>query len=192
MQLQLGDQAGYRAACKALVDLPDYSANVKTKWRPIWTPCLAPNALDDLSLPVKHAEKLVADIPPNKRHFGLYVFGAALYRAGQYKQAAERLEESVAAFPSGSAPATDSISYPRLFLAMTQWRLGQKDEARRLLAETLPAVDKELQSPASVWNRRAALEVLRREAEALIEPKKTDQAPINDNPTPTSPPTTDH
>jgi hypothetical protein len=51
---------------------------------------------------------------------------------------------------------------------MTKWQLGQQDEARRLLAETLPAVEEELQSPTSGWNRRATLEILRHEAESLI------------------------
>ena len=55
----------------------------------------------------------------------------------------------------------------RLFLAMTKWQLGQQVEARKLLAEILPAVDRELDFPASEWNRRATLEILRREAEAL-------------------------
>jgi hypothetical protein len=54
-------------------------------------------------------------------------------------------------------------------LAMAQWRPGQQADARRLLAETLPAVEEELESPASGWNRRATLELLRDEAEALIE-----------------------
>jgi hypothetical protein len=62
---------------------------------------------------------------------------------------------------------------------MTQWQLDQKDEARHLLTETLPDVDKELQSPASSWNRRATLEILRDEATALIEPKEADEAMEN-------------
>ena len=55
-------------------------------------PCLAPDALDDPTLPVKRAEDFVANNSLNERHFGLYLLGAALYRAGQYEQAAEELK----------------------------------------------------------------------------------------------------
>ena len=63
---------------------------------------------------------------------------------------------------------------------MTQWQLGQRDVARQLLAETLPAVEEELQSPSNTWTRRATLEILRSEAEALIEPKEADEAVENE------------
>jgi tetratricopeptide (TPR) repeat protein len=179
IQLRLGDNAGYRATCKALINMPDDSANVATKWRAIWTPCVAPDALDDLPLHVKRAEEYLAKTPRTERHLGLRLLGAAHYRAGQYKQAAQRLEEAVAAFPTGSSPATRSISYPRLILAMTKWQLDERDEARRLLAETQPAIDKELQSPSTTWNRRATLELLRAEAGALIRPKEPDEAVEN-------------
>jgi tetratricopeptide (TPR) repeat protein len=179
MQLRLGDEAGYRATCKALVDLPDFSAGVVAKARPIWTSCLASHALEDLSLLATRAEEYAANVSPKQRHFGPHILGAALYRAGQYKQAAQRLEASIAAFPSDSAANTDSTTYHRLFLAMTKWRLGQKDEARQLLTETIPAVEKELQSPSTVWHRRATLEILRGEAASLIEDKQTDEAVQN-------------
>ncbi len=58
---------------------------------------------------------------------------------------------------------------------MTRWRRGQQVEARQLLAETLPAIETELQSPASSWNRRATLELLRNEAEDLIGHEKADE-----------------
>ena len=110
------------------------------------------------------------------------MLGAALYRAGQYEQAAQRLEESIAAYPSAPADTGfDTLNYQQLFLAMTKWQLGQRDEARRLLAETQSAVDKELQAPSTLWNRRTSLELLRREAEALIEPKEADEAVENES-----------
>jgi tetratricopeptide (TPR) repeat protein len=180
VQARLGDTAGHRTTCQALVELPFGKLEGLTKSRPVWTPCLMLNAIDDPSLPVKLGEEFVADNSPGEPHFRLYVLGAAHYRAGQYAQAAQRLEESIAAFPSGSAPVTDSKSYHRLFLAMTQWKLGKKDEARQLLAETQPDVERELESPASAWNRRATLEILRAEAEALIGKNRADKAPNMD------------
>ncbi len=75
MQLRLGDKAGHRATCKRLVDLP-----VRTKWA-IWTPCLAPNALEDLNLLATRAEEFVANNSLSKDHFGLCILGAAHFRA---------------------------------------------------------------------------------------------------------------
>jgi hypothetical protein len=59
---------------------------------------------------------------------------------------------------------------------MTNWHLGQYDEARQLIAETLPAVEKELQSPATRFVRRTSLELLLAEAEALIGSTEADGA----------------
>ena len=50
------------------------------------------------------------------------------------------------------------------------------DEARRLLTETQRAVEEWLQMPSNTWMRRAEIELLRREAEALIEPNETHDA----------------
>ena len=176
-QLWLGDKAGYRVTCKALVDLPVRSAN-DLRDTEIVTPCFAANALDDLSLPVKRAKDYVANNSLNQRHFGLGVLGFAHYRAGQYKQAAEHIKEAIAAYPiSPPRPEYDVINYQRMFLAMTKWQLGQRDAARRLLAEIQPAIDQKVQSRSAPWHHRAMFELLRREAETLIGPKEPDEAP---------------
>jgi hypothetical protein len=116
--------------------------------------------------------------------------GAALYRAGRYKQAAERLEESVHAYSIAPSLGYDTINYQQLLLAMAKWQLGHKDEARKLLAQTLPAVNKELESPLTGWNRRATLEIPQHEAQTLIEPIGPDEAGENSKPN-NSVPTTD-
>jgi tetratricopeptide (TPR) repeat protein len=180
-QARLGDKAGYHTTCKALVELPMDSVDYVTNSRPIWTACIAPDALDDLNRHVKRAEEYLAKTPPNERHWGLYLLGAAHYRAGQFAQASERLEESIAAYPTRPRPGADTINYQQLLLAMTQWQLDQRDEARRLLADTLLAVEQELQSPASSWNRRATLEILRDEATASIKPKEASEAVVSEN-----------
>jgi tetratricopeptide (TPR) repeat protein len=191
MQLRLGDDAGYKASCKALADSPDAGADDFAKARKILTWCFAPNSLEDMSLPVKRAEDFVAGNALNQRHFELALLGTALYRAGRYTQAAERLEESIAAYPSG--PITvgfDTIIYQRLMLAMTDWQLGRRDNVRRLFAETLPDIDKELRTPSLLFQRRAALEIFRREAEALIGPNESAETMENGKP-PESPSKTD-
>lgn len=182
-QLRAGDTVSYRATCKTVVQIPLEKLDGNTKSRPVWTPCIGPDALDDSNLLVKLAEELVVTNSLTEPHFGLQLLGAAHYRAGQYQQAAERLEQSIAVYSASAVPGRDTTNYQRLLLAMTKWQLGQRDEARKLLAETLPAVEKELQSPSSSWNRRATLEVLRAEAEALIKPKEADDS-TNNNPMP--------
>jgi serine/threonine protein kinase len=177
-QLRLGDKAGYRATCKALVDLPVQSWDDVIRSRPIWPLCLAPDALDDMSRLVKRAEDFVADTSLKNRHFGLYVLGAALFRAGDYERAALRLEESIDAYPNPPEFGRDTINYQLLLLAMTRWNQGREDEARKLLAEAQSAVDKELQfSSTSWWGRRTSLELLRSEAEALIDKEKPNAVP---------------
>ena len=139
------------------LDVPVADADDLTKVRVDLDLVRGPDALEDLSLPVKRAEEFVANNSLGQPHVGpLLYWGRRSYRAGQYEQAAERLEESIAAYPSDPPPGYDVINFQRLFLAMTKWQLGQHDEARRLLAETRPAVDKELQSPSTVWNYRAS------------------------------------
>jgi tetratricopeptide (TPR) repeat protein len=178
--LKLGDEAGYREICKALLDVPVTSAHDLTKVQSIFTWCMAPNAFEDMSLVVKRAEELAAHNSLGQRHIVHFVWGTALYRAGQYERAADELEKSIAAYPSEIAPGHEMINFQQLFLAMAKCRLGQKDEARELLAKTLPDIDKQLQSPSCFWTDRVSLEVLRREAEALIEPKVTSDAPGDD------------
>jgi tetratricopeptide (TPR) repeat protein len=176
IKLRLGDKAGYQATCQELRDLPIDKLMGLTKSRPIWTPSIGPDALGDMGPQVTRAEDYYANSTEVDQHFRLYVLGAAHFRAGQYQQAAQRLEESIAAFPARTSPATDSLNYHKLFLAMTHWHLGAADEARRLLVETLPEVDKELKSPASGWNRRATLELLSAEAKALIGQEEAEEA----------------
>jgi serine/threonine protein kinase len=182
-QLRLGDQAGYRATCKALVNAPTAGVDDHSRWRATWACCLAHDALDDPSLPVKRAKEFVANNSLNQHHFALQGLGAALYRARRYEDAAEVLQESLAAYPSDVPHGYASINYTRLLLAMTMWHQGQQDEARRLLEEWLPDVDKELQTPSLQFHRRATLEILRREAVALIGPNEAVEAVDNEDPT---------
>jgi tetratricopeptide (TPR) repeat protein len=175
-QARVGDKAGYRATCKVLIGVPLDKLNGSLKARPIWTPCIAPGALDDPTLPVKLAEQMVENHSLKDSHWELYLLGAAHYRAGEYEQAVQPLQESIAAYPSRTTKSNSGINYPRLLLSMTKWCQGQQNEARQLLAETLPAVEEELQSPSSSWYRRATLELLRDEAIALIGLKEADEA----------------
>src|SRR5262249_9422260 len=160
-------------------DVPVADADDLTKMRSIMPCCCGPDPLDDMSPFVSRAEQLVANNSLGKRHVALYISGAALYRASEYDRAAERLEKSIAAYPTSPAPGDDIINFQRLFLAMTKWQLGHQDAARRLLAETLPALEKELQSDSRPWIYRVGLEALRREAIELIKSNEAEEAVEN-------------
>jgi tetratricopeptide (TPR) repeat protein len=186
VQRRLGDDTGYRANCKALIDVPVAGTDDITKARTILTWCLAPNSIEDLDLLVKRAEQFALDNSLGHRHFGLFLLGGALYRDGQFDRAAKELEESIAAYPSHppydlitrnfQRLSVETINSQRLLLAMTRWQQGRRDEARQLLAEALPAVDTEIQNPSTWIFIRAIAEIFRREAVGLIEPKESDEA----------------
>jgi tetratricopeptide (TPR) repeat protein len=178
-QLHVGDQAAYRATCKAIVELPVADLDDETKSRQIYAWTIAPDALEDTSFVVKRAEELAANNSLRQHHLALYGLGAALYRDGQYDRAADELKKSIAAYPTNPARGYEVINFQRLMLAMSQWQQGKKDEARRLLAETKPAVDQEIQSPSTYFSLKSTLELLRREAETLIEPKEANEAVEN-------------
>jgi serine/threonine protein kinase len=181
MRLRLGDEAGYREACATFVHLPmrvgddDYNAGR------IWTCCLGPDAIEDPLALVKQAEEFAANNSMHAPYVDLSVLGAAHYRAGHFEQAAQCFEQSIAQHPSDPPPTHGTVLWPQLFLAMTKWQLGKHDDAHRLLSEIQPLIDKWLETPSNNWQFRVYTEVLRREAEALIEPKEADEAAENKN-----------
>jgi tetratricopeptide (TPR) repeat protein len=189
MQARLGDTAGYRATCETIVKVPISEIVPLGKSRPIVTPCLLPGALEDPRVPIKLAEEFLAANPLNDPSFGPYLLGAALHRAGQFDEAAKQLEKAIELYPSGPPLRTHKISSKRLLLAMSKWKLGQRDAARELLSKTLPAVEAERQNPTSKWNSRATLELLRDEATALIEQgdEAVENKPRPDNERPSNP-----
>jgi tetratricopeptide (TPR) repeat protein len=96
------------------------------------------------------------------------VLGAALYRAGQLESAVRHLNDSV---KSGKSLGSDL-----LFLAMAQNRLGQADEAKKLLARAVQRIDQALDEGAFdgqrlSWEEKLSARIIRREAEARIDAK---------------------
>jgi tetratricopeptide (TPR) repeat protein len=182
-RLRLGDQTGYREACGALAGLSPPIANDHFNLGRIWTCCLGPHAVTDPSVLAKQAEKFAANNSLRAPYSDLHLLGAAYYRAGQHERAAECLEQSIAQFPSDVPPSHGAVLWTQLFLTMTKWQQGKHDDARRLLAEIQPAIDRWLQTPSFYWQYRVTTELLRDEAEALIEPRETDEA-VDKSPTP--------
>jgi tetratricopeptide (TPR) repeat protein len=182
------DAAGYRKACARLLawagpkPIPDVAL-----WA-AWTCVLIPEGGDPAQL-VKLAERAASTAPKNRD--SLLVRGAALYRAGRWKDAIESLNQALKA-PQGvkvpgqiwdsllirSSPvAFDNTGYELLFLAMAHHRLGESDEARRWLDKgvrwmeqaPLPKTAQGRDNPIYSWHRRLAHETLLREAESLLK-----------------------
>jgi tetratricopeptide (TPR) repeat protein len=183
-RLGLGDVAGYREACRSLaVPTPravyeesPYLTYDDFNLGRIATCCLGPNAVDDPSALVKQAEDFAAQNALHAPYLDLALLGTAHYRAGNYQEAAQCLEQSIAQYPNDPPPSHGTVHGSQLFLAMTKWQQGKHDDARRLLNEIQPALDKSLKAPTLLWQSPMTGEMLRREAEALIESKEADDA----------------
>jgi serine/threonine protein kinase/tetratricopeptide (TPR) repeat protein len=188
-RLRLGDQAGYREACAKMAVPPPQGADDASQYivydefnlARIWTCCLGPDAVDDPTDIVKQAEEFAAHNSLQAPYIDFTLLGAAHYRAGHFERAAQCLEQSIAQYPSDPPTQHGTVLWPQLYLAMTKWRLGEHDDARRLLRKIEPAIDKSLDTPVILWQYRQITDVLRREAEALIEQKEADEAVENES-----------
>ncbi len=123
-----------------------------------------PLALDDLKVPLEVASSLVEENPDSAAY--QCSLGALLYRAGRYDEAAERLRKATGAFAVNPSDQFSTL-YPKVLMAMVQWKHGDDAKSREMFAEVQAHYDDAINS-ASSWNRRATLELLRREAEGLI------------------------
>jgi uncharacterized protein HemY len=95
--------------------------------------------------------------------------GVVLYRTGCFREAIEELETAVRQGHGGTA-------HDWFFLAMAHARLGHRAEAREWLAKAAGWLDHSPQQQAVpgsgktyvTWDVRAELQLIRKEAEALI------------------------
>jgi WD40 repeat protein len=161
--LELGDGAGYRAVCRALLDSRP-KVNTPEEAEFIAEICaLGPTAPHELERAVALVQHAVERATPYLRHATQCTLGAVLYRAGRAPDALAHLNESLAL--KGGRSALRVL----LFLAMAHHRLGHTLDARRCLKEAtrLIVALADDQRPIS-WPDRVEYQILRREAEALI------------------------
>jgi eukaryotic-like serine/threonine-protein kinase len=168
VRLRLGDNEGYREACSVLADLPDGVENYKAEYRRIWTWCLGPDALGDLSVARRQVTDIAAKYPQVLDH--RLALGGIFYRAGEYERAAEILQTTNSPYSSDWSGESMVVN-SQLLLAMTKWQLGEKELARQILAEIQPAVGEAIERWQSEWIYRTTVEVLDREADGLIDKK---------------------
>jgi tetratricopeptide (TPR) repeat protein len=123
----------------------------------------------------------LADVAAPFWHFGTWVRGAALYRAGKYAEAIRCFEDGARLYRPRA--------WDWCFLAMAYHRLGHSVQARRCLAEATRWIEEASSQqqddlsdtrPAwGDWHERVVYPLLHHEAEALLSqdsPTKSDPA----------------
>jgi WD40 repeat protein/serine/threonine protein kinase len=161
-RLGAGDLAGYRSACAAMLGRFGQSKNsVDAHWV-AWSAVLAPAAVKDFNQAVRLAETAVHGDPQN--YMCHLTHAAALYRAGRLGEAIKKLNEIAA----NTTPFLYSPAYTWFFLAMANQRSGHPEEARQWLDKATKWMEQETNNKDLPWNRRLTLQLLRREAEALL------------------------
>ncbi len=174
-RLGQGDKDGYRKLCGEMLDRSGQEPEA-AYWT-AWTCVLAADAAAEPARFVQLAESASA------RHQGefdyLNTLGAACFRAGRVDDALKNLSQAEAALKAKPDPR-QAVAYNWFYLAMTHHRLGRAEEARQWLARAVEESGRMLKEgpknpaspnafePAVPWNRRLTLELLRREAEAMI------------------------
>ena len=160
------DESAYSEACRQLLQMgdgPELASRVAHEVA--WACALGPRAVDDYSPVVKLAELAAASEPSSSR---LNTLGAILYRSGRFEAAVQQLRRAV------ELRGDDGTPYDAFFLAMAHQQLGHAEEARRWLRLGTIVDPVAIGRPGTVrensWMRGLELEILRREASAMIEP----------------------
>jgi WD40 repeat protein len=160
LHLRASNVPQYRQTCEALLKRLDQTTDPATANAVAWTCCLAPDATGDPKSIVALAERAVAKGADSNN---LGTLGAALYRAGRHAETVTRLREAIKAHEAGGHPAD------WFFLAMAHHHLNQPDQAREALQQGRAQQKKH---PPPNWGLRLVVDLLRAEAEKLIEEKK--------------------
>ncbi|HEV3118398.1 MAG TPA: protein kinase, partial [Gemmataceae bacterium] len=161
-----GDVAAYRQDCTAMMERFGKTEDRVTAANVLLVCVLRDDTLPDMArlLPLTRVSDSIW-------HWGAWVHGAALYRAGKY-------EDSVRYFETAA-----KMYHPRAwdwcFLAMAHHRLGHADEAHRCLAEGAHWIDEanrgdvdELSNTRPAWGNwqePVVYPLLLREAESLVQ-----------------------
>jgi WD40 repeat protein len=155
--LAAGDLPAYRKAATAALDQYGPAASPEIANDLVWRCCLAEGGHSDPAIPLRLAETAFASYPEAQKPVMLNTLGAALYRAGRFEAAIQRLEEGIKLQNGYSVPQDWA------FLAMAHHRLGHRDAARAWL-ERFKVIGPN--QPFS-W-QIVEIKLLRKEAETLV------------------------
>jgi tetratricopeptide (TPR) repeat protein len=168
LRLQLGDEAGYRQVCADLIARHAQATDPRTLNQVAWACVLAPAGGVDPATVVQLAQKS-ADALPRARG-PLHTLGCALVRAGRYEEAIKTLQKSERYEQEGGNP------WDWLFLALAHHHLGQREEARKYLDQSVAWMDRHPKGDGPIpgstslflWPSRVELSLFRREVETLL------------------------
>jgi tetratricopeptide (TPR) repeat protein len=167
--LAAGDVAAYRKACTAMAERFEKTEDRFTAGNVLLVCVLRGDALPDMArlLPLTRIAKPIW-------HWGTWARGAALYRAGKYR-------ESVRCFET-AARMYRPRAWDWCFLGMAHYRLGHAKKARRCLVKAARWIDQanreELNDPTHTrpawgnWHEAVVYPLLLREAESLLAAKR--------------------
>jgi superkiller protein 3 len=176
LQLQLGDVEGYRKLCDRMRERFGSSRTMEDIALLAHTGVLAPGAFGDLSVVRQLAEQRLALTPlPSVHHvWSVHVLGVAYYRTGQHAESVSCLEKGLK-----DQADWDYNVLNWLVLAMAEQRLGHANIAKEYLlkadnwinqkAQAAPKASGRFAPPDWLWRDWLLVQLLRREAGALIE-----------------------
>ena len=164
-----GDRPGYVKACAHLVDRCGKDKGPRS-YHVARACTLAPHAVADMSLPGRLAEK---ELQGSREFWSLTEQGALAYRASRFQEAVPLFAQSLKA---DATPGRAVLNW--LWLALANQRLGKAEEARRWLGKAQAWLDQYGDGMPARAEAGVGLHlhnwleghVLRREAEALIQP----------------------
>jgi WD40 repeat protein/tetratricopeptide (TPR) repeat protein len=163
--LEQGDLPGYRKAVAKLLLKYNNPSGGFTSSMVAWLCSIGPDAVADPGIPIRMAEKALADGRADVKQYALGTLGAALYRAWRFDEAMGRLDESV----KGSGGV--GIPQDWAFLAMAHYKKGHTDEALRWLGK-LRGYSPDM--TLGMKPEHSEIRTLRREAEAVIAGRPPD------------------
>jgi tetratricopeptide (TPR) repeat protein len=170
LHLHLGDPEGFRLARAAMLRHFDWENDVRDTLLAVRTCVLAHDTKENSGRVVAIAERCLAARPrdPDRMH----LLGAALFRAGRYRDAVRTLLE--ARKISGKEGAVND-----LFLAMTYLRMHESEQAQACLQRAARTTGQAAKAGAGgpggtqfAWSDRLELLLLRREAETILNAQK--------------------
>jgi tetratricopeptide (TPR) repeat protein len=169
VQLNRDDKEGYRKTCARLLQGADRITAPDVINTLVWACAVGPDGTTETDKLIELQQKATKAAPRN------YAFantlGAVLYRAGKYEEAIKQLEAAI------KLTGRDGTAGDWLFLAMAQHQLGKKEAAREWLDKSQqwfersdPTRRKGGFVPQLAWEQWQELDLVRREAEALLGP----------------------
>ena len=132
--LEGGESERYRSFCSQALTVEELRSSRIAAVQAGWTCALAPGARADVAAALRSLDSFPNRLHASKEtvHFVYATEGALLYRAGRYQEALDRLRSAIDADHDSNNPVD------WVFQAMTYYRLGRVNEARRCLAQAFP------------------------------------------------------